>query len=101
MSDAFSKNHLLPLRWLRPRGGAAHAGRLRHYLTIGPHGWLSLGDRSRLSEVVCPDDWKVSAGLFVPTDKAWLVIRQFCESGTRSNDIEWITPDDMPDDGNY
>src|SRR6185503_5231891 len=34
------------------------------------HSWLSVGDATRLSEVVCPDDWQASAGLFVPPAKA-------------------------------
>ena len=63
--------------------------------------WLSLGDRSRLGEVVCPDDWQASAGLFVPLPLAWEAIRHFCTSGDRSAAIEWINPQDMPENGNW
>ena len=75
--------------------------KLGYYLIIGHHEWLSLGDRSRLSEVVCPDDWKASAGLFVAPDKAWLAVQEFCKSACRTDQIDWITPDEIPDDGNY
>ena len=76
---------------------------LGHYLKYEPTGdtWLSLGDAARLSEVICPDDWKASAGLFLAPQKAWIAISEFCRSGARSLDVEWIRPADMPDDGNW
>lgn len=76
---------------------------LGYYLKYEPTGdtWLSLGDSGRLSEVVCPDDWKVSAGLFVPPEKAWLVIQEFCQSGTRSEAVAWTRPVSVPEDGNW
>jgi hypothetical protein len=63
--------------------------------------WLSLGDRRRLTDVVCPDDWKVSAGLFVSCAKAWPVIEEFCRTGSRSDHIDWIRPADVPEGGNW
>ena len=63
--------------------------------------YLSVGDPSRLDEVVCPDDWYASAGLFVSPDKAWLILVEFCKSGRRADAVEWITPADMPADGNW
>jgi hypothetical protein len=63
--------------------------------------WLSLGDASRLAEVVIPDDWEASAGLFIAPDQAWLAIKEFCLSGKRTNQIAWITPDQVPDEGNW
>jgi hypothetical protein len=63
--------------------------------------WLSLGDASRLTEVVVPDDWEASIGLFIPPDRAWLAIEEFCQSGTRSNRIAWIRPEAVPDEGNW
>jgi hypothetical protein len=74
---------------------------LGYYLMIGKHDWLSLGDRTKLGEVVCPDDWEASAGLFVPKERAWLAIRDFCETGRRSPQIDWIKPGDVPEGGNY
>jgi hypothetical protein len=76
---------------------------LGYYLKVGPTGdeWLSLGDRRRLAEVVCSDDWQASAGLFIPPKRAWKAIHHFCEFGTRSNAVEWIRPHDVPDGGNW
>ncbi|MHC4405482.1 MAG: Imm1 family immunity protein [Planctomycetota bacterium] len=67
----------------------------------GDNQWLSLHDRTRLSEVVCPDDWNAPAGLFVPTETAWLAIEEFCKTGRRSKAIEWTTPAEIPEDGNW
>ena len=72
-----------------------------NYMGRGNEEWLSLGDASRLSEVVIPDDWKASAGLFIPPDKAWPAIEEFCQFGTRSERIAWISPEQVPDDGNW
>jgi hypothetical protein len=76
---------------------------LGYYLKYdaGHSEWLSLGNPSRLSEVVCPDDWHASAGLFIPPDQAWLAISEFCQTGKRSNASNWISPRDIPADGNY
>jgi hypothetical protein len=74
---------------------------LGYYLILGKHEWLSLGDRGRLTEVVCPDDWEASAGLFVPAEKAWAAISEFCASGMRSDAIEWIRPSEVPAGGNH
>jgi hypothetical protein len=76
---------------------------LGYYLKYDPGGdtWLSLGDASRLSEVVCPDDWQASAGLFVPAEQAWLAVSEFCRSGERSTAIKWIRPGEVPVDGNW
>jgi len=83
-----------------------HHGPLGYYLHYFQHftrpdraDWLSLGDPTRLAEVVMPDDWEASAGLFIPTDRAWLVIEEFCRSGRRSDKIDWIRPEDMPEEG--
>jgi hypothetical protein len=62
---------------------------------------LSLGDRSRLGEVVCPDDWEASAGLFISRPHAWQAIRHFCTTGGLWSNIEWISIDKMPDNGNW
>lgn len=82
---------------------------LGYYLQYhGPQGcfgsdevWLSLGDRSRLGEVICPDDWEVSIGLFVSRPLAWQAIRYFCTTGGRSSVIEWISHLEVPETGNW
>jgi hypothetical protein len=61
--------------------------------------WLSLGDPTRLAEGMMPDDWEPSAGLFIPPDRAWLVIEEFCRTGQRPDKIEWLRPEVMPEEG--
>jgi hypothetical protein len=63
--------------------------------------WLSLGNANRLAEVVMPDDWEASAGLFVAVERAWPAIEDFCQFGIRSEKIEWVRPADMPEGGNW
>jgi hypothetical protein len=97
--EAGRRNHLIVL-------GDSDLG---YYLQFsGPKGcfvpddiWLSLGDRSRLNEVVCPDDWEASAGLFIPRSLAWEAIRSLCLTGGRSPLIQWISHLDVPDTGNW
>lgn len=64
---------------------------------------LSLYDETKLNEVVdgANCDLKVSAGLLLPKELAWEVIKEFLETGTASDKIRWISPDDIPEDGNY
>ena len=71
------------------------------YFDANEEEWLSLGDRGRLQEVVCPDDREASAGLFVRPEAARLAIREFCQSGTRASEVAWIRPENMPDGGNW
>ena len=53
--------------------------------------WLSLHDRARLAEITTvSDDWLTSVGLFLPPDKAWVAIEEFCRTGERSRAVEWI-----------
>jgi len=63
--------------------------------------WLSLADATRLKEVVTPDDWEASVGLFVPLPEAWDAIKHFCECGERSDEIVWIRPSEVPAGGNW
>ncbi len=64
--------------------------------------WLSLSDSTRLTVVTtCGDQWYASIGLFLPPETAWEVINEFCRTGQRSDRITWITPDEIPDDGNW
>ena len=55
--------------------------------------WLSLEDPGKLTEVVeCADEWYASVGLFLPKEKAWLAIKEFCQTGNRTDEITWIDP---------
>jgi len=62
--------------------------------------WLSLEDRGKLTEVVeCADEWYTSVGLFLPKEKAWVAIREFCRTGNRTVEITWIDPAEIPEGG--
>lgn len=63
--------------------------------------WLSLGDRSRLKQVIDCDDWKVSVGLFIGKEAAANAVAEFAKNGTRSTDVVWIQPEEVPPEGNY
>lgn len=64
---------------------------------------LSLHNRSTLDKVV--DVWGdglyVSEGLFIPPEIAWKCICEFVATGSIQYNIEWISPDDLPEDGNW
>ena len=63
---------------------------------------LSVFDKSKLNEIVWTKDvCDFSMGLFLPPELAWKGIKEFLETGTASEEIEWITPDDLPENGNY
>jgi len=62
---------------------------------------LSVFDKSKLNEIVWTRDvCDFSLGLFLPPELAWKGIKEFLETGTASKEIEWITPDDIPENGN-
>lgn len=64
---------------------------------------LSLHDKNTLDKVV--DVWGdglyVSQGLFIPPEIAWKCICEFVNTGSIHYNIEWISPDDIPEGGNY
>lgn len=64
---------------------------------------LSLYDETKLNEVEDGANCRlyVSTGCFLPKETAWEVIRYFLETGKVSDKIRWISPDDIPEDGNY
>lgn len=64
---------------------------------------LSLYDETKLNEVADGANCElwVSTGLFLPKELAWEVIKEFLETGKASNKIRWISPDDIPENGNY
>ena len=64
--------------------------------------YLSLFNRSMLNEVVDVwDELYISKGLFLPPELAWSGIEDFISKGIISDKIQWITPNDIPEDGNY
>ena len=64
---------------------------------------LSLGDKNLLSEVV--DVWGdglyISKGLFIPVSLAWKALEECITSQTLCAEVNWITPDDIPEGGNF
>ncbi len=63
---------------------------------------LSLYDKSKLNEVAeTAEEIYASVGLFLPVETAWQAIQEFAETGNASSKICWITPDSIPDDGNW
>lgn len=64
--------------------------------------WLSLEDRTALEKTVeCSDEWYASVGLFLRPDRAWLVVKEFYETGRKTDGVEWIRPIELPDEGNW
>ena len=65
--------------------------------------YLSLFDSELLEEVV--DVWGdgllVSRGLFVPAELAWSAIEHFVVCGNPVDNIHWIRPSVVPENGNY
>ncbi|MEO0413548.1 MAG: hypothetical protein AAF226_01195 [Verrucomicrobiota bacterium] len=64
--------------------------------------WLSLGDPERLTETAeGAEEYFVSAGLFLQPDQAALCVEDFAKTGDRSSRIQWISPSEIPPEGNY
>lgn len=63
---------------------------------------LSLYDANRLDLVAeTADEIYASIGLFLPKEDAWEGIQYFVETGQPFPGIEWITPNDIPENGNW
>lgn len=63
---------------------------------------LSLYDEDELSEVAeTAEEIYASIGLFLPVELAWEGIKDFITTGKASSKIRWITPDQIPEDGNW
>lgn len=74
-----------------------NSGDAKNYIT-----YLSLYDDSKLNETVETfDEIYASRGLFLPTDLAWDAVLDFITSGVRSSKIAWITPESIPEGGNW
>ncbi|MGC5327298.1 hypothetical protein [Brevibacillus sp. SYSU BS000544] len=64
--------------------------------------WLSLENSLALKHTVeCSDEWYASIGLFLPLEKAWIAIVEFLLSGERTDKINWINSEEMPEDSNW
>jgi hypothetical protein len=63
---------------------------------------LSLENPQKLNEVIeCLDEWCASKGLFLPKEKAWLAVKEFCETGQLTDKVDWINPSEIPEGGNW
>lgn len=68
--------------------------------------FLSLFDSNMLSEVVnievdVGNEIYVSKGLFIPAELAWIGVEDFITNGVMTDKIQWITPKDLPEEGNW
>lgn len=65
-----------------------------------PH--LAVYDKSKLNQVVDVYlELYTSVGLLLPAELAWKGISEFIKSGGKSIELEWITPDMLPEEGNW
>jgi len=76
---------------------------LHYYSMTTKQDMISLFDYSKLDEVIYGSGRELyaSKGCFLPKDIAWDAISDFIENGRISEKIRWISPDDIPEDGNY
>ncbi len=65
------------------------------YLSLS--GW----DAMERAVDVWGDDLLISEGFFIPEELAWDGIEKFLTGGAFSDKIQWISLDDLPEDGNY
>ena len=65
--------------------------------------WLSCGDPDDLTETVevWGDDLLISRGLFIPTKTALAAARYFAETGKPDPAVKWISPEELPEEGNF
>jgi hypothetical protein len=69
---------------------------------INEETWLSLFDHMKLNTTAeCGDELYASIGLFLPKEKAWLAVEEFCKTGERTEKIDWVSPSDIPEGGNW
>lgn len=64
--------------------------------------WLSVYDRENLEETIeIVEEVYASAGLFLPLELAWKGIEEYVRTGRRTGQIDWITPKEVPENGNW
>jgi len=63
---------------------------------------ISVFDKTKLSTIIWTKDvCDFSLGLFLPPQLAWDGIKKFLQTGNASNKINWMNPEDLPENGNY
>jgi len=63
---------------------------------------ISVFDKTKLSTIIWTKDvCDFSLGLFLPPQLAWDGIKEFLQTGNASNKINWMNPEDLPENGNY
>lgn len=63
---------------------------------------LAVYDESKLDSVVdIYFELYTSRGLLMPPELAWKGIHYFIQTGNKSPELKWITPDMLPDSGNW
>lgn len=72
-------------------------------ITDDENTYLTLGDKNALNETV--DVWGdglyISKGLFIPFAIAWKGLEEYMLFNKLSDEIKWITSDEIPKDGNF
>lgn len=64
--------------------------------------WLSVYDRENLEETIeTVEEVYASVGLFLPLELAWKGIEEYVRTGRRTGEVDWITPKDVPPNGNW
>lgn len=102
--DLFENSRLLDTMLVSPHSESGiylqyieNSGDAKNYIT-----YLSLYDDSKLNETLETfDEIYASRGLFLPIDLAWNAVLDFITSGARSSKITWITPESIPEGGNW
>lgn len=63
---------------------------------------LAVYDKTKLNTVVDVwDELYTSTGLILPAELAWKGISEFIRTGNMSLELEWITTDVIPENGNW
>ena len=72
-------------------------------MTAGDQEYLSLGDADALAETVgvLGDDQQIARGLFIPVTAALYAIRHFAETGQPDPAVQWVSPEELPEDCDY
>ena len=65
--------------------------------------YISLDSRDHLSETVdvWGDELCISKGLFIPVSLAWKGLESYIATQKLPEEINWMTADEFPEDGNY
>ena len=84
-------------------GQNIQAGMYLHYIDeLQKIDLLSLYNINELNEVLeTAEEIYASKGLFLPLDIAWNAIKYFIETGLPSPIVIWVTPEIIPEDGNW